>query len=117
MKILKLLDLITEAGGQSSGKLELVKTPVEKAHQYIVDQGFNLDSEIPNFDKNYVFAQKNAGRGWTQRRNMPVITDDDVKQLQQRLSKGYIDINAPHADEWVGSNPFPQGLAGGKAEK
>jgi len=117
MKRIKLVELLKEAGGQSSGKMELIKTPVDDARKYVVDKNFDLDKEIPNFEKNYLYAQKMAARGWAQRKDMPVITDDDVKNMQYRLSKGYIDINPPHHDGWDKTNPFPQGLAGGQAEK
>lgn len=117
--MIKLVNLLKEAGegGQTSGKLELVKTPVDKARKYVLDKNFDLKKEIPDFDKNYLYAQKMAAKGWTQRKDMPVITDNDVKYLQYRLPKGYIDINAPHAPDWDRTNPFPQGLAGGQAEK
>jgi len=119
-KRIKLVDLIVEAGetnggGQSSGKLELVKTSIKQ--EYAAKRGFDLDKEIPNFEQNYKIAKAAASRGSTKRKDMPVITDDDVKHLQYRLSKGYIDINAPHAKEWDRTNPFPQGLAGGQAKK
>ncbi len=46
---------------------------------------------------------------------MPVITDKDVKMLQFRLKKGFIDINKPHPGNSV-QDPFPEGLQGDMAD-
>ena len=107
-------------GGQAAGKLELVKTPVEKAREYgekVADKfGKDFDKELPNFDKAYVKVQKLANKyGKTKRKDMPVIDEKDVKLFQKRLKSGELDINAPHSDEFI-DDPFPQGLAGGKAK-
>jgi len=109
---------IVEAG-QQAGKLELIKTPVEKARSYAesIFTKSSLDSEIPNFDKNYVFAQRQAGSGKTQRKDMPVIDAKDVKQFQKRLEKGYIDLSPPFANDNSKGNPFPEGLSGDSAKK
>lgn len=109
---------ITE-DGQAAGKLELVKTPLEKARPYAEEafkkNGRDLDKDIPNFDKNYLFAQKHAGTGKTLRKDMPVIEEKDVKDLQRRLAKGEIDVNAPRNKDFT--NPFPDGLKADKAKE
>ncbi len=111
---------ITEAG-QESGKMELVKTPLEKAQPYAAElmakNGRDLDKEIPDFDTNYVLAQKKAGTGKTMRKDMPVIDEKDIKDFQDRLAQGYIDINAPFTHKNNKSNPFPSGLTGDKAQQ
>jgi hypothetical protein len=105
--------LMLEAGGQESGKMELVKTDLKSARAFAEKLFDNLDSEIPNFDQNYTFARKMTGYGSTQRKDMHVI----VKDLQKRLEAGFIDINAPFAKDTDVSNPFPEGLSGKEAEK
>jgi hypothetical protein len=108
---------LQEAGGQEAGKLELVKTDVQKAIEHANSIGNkDLDKEIPNFEKNYKKVQSLAKLGKTKRKDMPVITDRDVKALQYRLSKGFIDVNAPFDKEFKG-NPFPEGLTGQKAKE
>ena len=47
--------------------------------------GFELDKELPNFDKNYTLAQRSAKLGFTRRKDMPVISNNDVRLLQKRL--------------------------------
>jgi len=107
---------IFEAGGQDAGKLELVQTKIDQAKDYAENElQMGLYKEIPDFDKNYKFAQDKAKIGWTQRKDMPVITDNDVKDLQTRLSNGYIDIRKPHAGNNV-RDPFPEGLQGQMAD-
>jgi hypothetical protein len=107
--------------GQAAGKLELVKINLDTARKFASSQfaanGKTLDSEIPNFEKNFLFAQKQAGTGRTQRKDMPVIDNKDVRAFQQRLKNGSIDINAPLAKETNKSNPFPEGLSGAEAKK
>jgi hypothetical protein len=112
-------DILNEAG-QAPGKLELVKTDLNKAKEFASSQftknNKTLEDQIPNFDKNYKFAQKQAGTGKTQRKDMPVIDDKDVKDFQNRLKQGNIDLSKPFS-KYTGSNPFPEGLKGEMAKK
>jgi len=107
-----------DQSGQSAGKLELVKTDVKTARAYgekvEKENGRDLDTEIPNFDKNYLKAQKITNKhGKTKRKEMPVVQDFQVKEMQERLKKGYIDINNPLSDQTKKrGNPFPEGLTG-----
>lgn len=111
-------ELFIAEAGQTAGKMELIKTPVDKARSYAesIFKDPTLDLEIPNFDKNYVFAQRQAGIGRTQRRDMPVIDENDVKVFQQRLERGYIDLSTPFSKNTSESNPFPDGLRGKQAK-
>lgn len=109
---------IEEAGGAEAGSLELVKTNVGKARDFaekaFARNGRDLDKELPNFDNAYVKAQKIAGTGKTKRKDMPVIVEKDVRDLQRRLKGGYIDVNIPRAKK---GNPFPQGISGNEAKQ
>ena len=107
-------DQLLEAGGKAAGKLELLNTNLLKARSY-AEKLFSkndkeLDKELPNFDKNYVLAQKSAKLGFAQRKDMPVIDLKDVRLLQTRLAKGAIDMSPPYAKNDIPDNPFPQGL-------
>lgn len=115
-----LVEATTGGGGQDAGKLELAKTSVEKARAWAKKNypDFDLDKEIPNFDKNYEMARKKAVQyGKTKRKDMPVIPDYNVKKFQQRLKDGYFDIRSPFASETDLKNPFPEGLRGEEAKK
>lgn len=115
---MKFYNFLSEQGGQKAGKLEVDKTPLDKAREFAMKGGFDLDKEIPNFDENYKKAQSITKIGKTKRKDMPVITDDDVKKFQARLEKGTLDINKPFADDpVVKKNPFPEGLSGMSAKK
>jgi len=111
--------IISEAG-QDAGKLELVKTDVKTAEKYaqksFEKHGKVLEEEIPDFKINYKTAQKAAAGGKTKRKDMPVIDENDVRQLQARLKTGAIDVNDPFTKENV-KNPFPKGLSGKEAEE
>jgi hypothetical protein len=109
--------LIEGGGGAAAGKFELITTSLEDAKEYALSKLPTLDEDIPNFDSNYVLAQKLAYKGHTKRKDMPVITSKDVKKFQKRLMKGELDINAPYANETEVSDPFPEGLSGAKAER
>lgn len=106
---------IIEAGGQSSGKLEMVNTPLSKVRAYALTQIPDLDSVIPKFDDNYLLAQKAAKQGKTKRKDMPVITGKDVAGLQLALKSGKIDIRKPIGSNTDIKNPFPEGLKGKEA--
>jgi hypothetical protein len=103
-------------GGQEAGKMELSKTSIDQAREEAERIIPNLDKDIPNFDKNLKNAKSKAKVGKTKRKDMPVITSRDVRQFQQRLVDGHIDINDPYADETNPKNPFPQGLDKEKAD-
>lgn len=104
-------------GGADAGKLELTKTSLKDARKYALSLMPDLDDLIPNFDKNYTFAQSLAKKGHTKRKNMPVITSSDVKKFQKRLVKGRLDIVAPFSDRTNPNDPFPEGLKNSDAEK
>lgn len=107
-------------GGAKAGKLEIRKTSLEKARAYAEKrmEAYDryLDTEIPQFDKNYLFAQGQAGLGHTKRKDMPVITFKDVRGFQTRLRKGHLDIGEPFAPTTDEHNPFPEGLTGAEAK-
>ena len=106
---------LNEAGGQAAGTVEIAKTSLEDAKKWVEKKGFDL-SELPNFDKNYKIAQAAAKKGSTKRKDMPVITDADVKKMQSQLKGGKIDIHTPHSDDTKPSDPFPEGLKGKEAK-
>lgn len=110
---MRFRDYLREAGA-GAGKLELVKTDVKTARAFaetvFKKNGRNLDDEIPNFDKNYLIAQKAASGGKTLRKDMPVVDEKDVKHLQRVLSNGDIDLRAPFANKEDEKDPFPKGL-------
>lgn len=113
--------ILTEAvGGQAAGSKELVKiTPADAknyAEKIFRDNNKDLDTEIPNFDQNFVLAQQKASMGKTQRKDMPVIDTNDVKDLQTRLKDGTLDIEAPYAPTTNVKDPFPEGLSGFQAK-
>lgn len=108
-------ELLKEAtGGEEAGKLEIVKTDIKEARSFAEEvfskNGFSLDEEIPNFDKNYMYAKNLAKLGTTKRHDMPVIDTADVKDLQHRLQNGYIDIKEPVSHDKISDEPFPEGL-------
>lgn len=108
------------SGGQVAGVMELTSTSLEDARIYAEQifkrNGRLLDDEIPDFDINFIIAQKKAKMGYTKRRDMPVISTNDVRDLQNRLKKGSIDIKEPFAPTTDPNNPFPQGLSGEQAK-
>ena len=106
--------LAEKKGGAEAGKLELLSTSLNIARSFAEKKfsanGFELDKELPNFDKNYTLAQRQAKLGFAKRKDMPVISNDDVNLLQKRLSKGTIDINKPFAKNDLPDDPYPDGL-------
>jgi hypothetical protein len=106
-----------KGGGAAAGQLEVVTTSLEDAREYALSKLPTLDKDIPDFDKNYVLAQKLAYKGSTKRKDMPVITSRDVDKFQKRLSKGKLDIIKPFSKDTTPANPFPEGLSGDKANK
>jgi len=109
-------DEAKNTGGQSAGKLELLKTSVEQAREYADNVIPDLDTQIPDFDKNFNNVKSKAKVGKTKRSEMPVVTSRDVRLFQNRLVDGHIDIKKPYATETDPKNPFPEGLKKKDAE-
>lgn len=109
---------LIEAGGQSSGKLEMDKINIDDAIQFCKKNNFDVLKEIPNFKENFKLAKSIISIGSTKRKDMPVIDTEDISKFKVRLEVGRIDINKPLAkDPIVKNNPFPTGLSGTKAKK
>lgn len=98
--------------GQKPGELEVDKMTVQQGKDYLKKIGL----DIPDFERNFTQAKKLTALGRTQRKDMPVINDDDVKEFQTRLKNGNLDINKPFADTTNEEDPFPEGLKGFEAE-
>lgn len=113
----RLQKLIREAGGESPGRMEVIQTSLADAIKYIGKLGLDIDRDFTDFERNFKVAQSLCKLGSTQRKDMPVISGDDVKRFQKALEVGILDINVPHAPETDVKNPFPTGLTGGLAQK
>ena len=113
-------EFLTEAG-QAAGKMEIGSTSVEKAYEYakklFAKHKRDLDSEVPNFKENYLFAQRQAKTGKTVRKDMPVIDGKDVRSFQGRLKGGVLDVSKPFGKLTKATNPWPQGLHGKAAKE
>ena len=110
--------MLKEGGGSVPGKLEIHNTNVNDAIMYVEKEyGVNPKTIVSNFKRNYMLAQKLANNGFTKRKDMPVITHNDIRDFQQRLSKGFFDNTQPFATETNPSNPFPEGLTGEEAKE
>ena len=112
--LLQELQSISRAGIQA-GQLEMTKLTYPQAVDYLVDQNFNL-SLLPNLAKNFKTVQAIVKKGWTHRKDMPVINSFQVKEFQQRLKAGMLDIHKPFTPDTNMSDPFPQGLSGTAAQ-
>lgn len=82
-----------------AGTHEVHVTPVEEAEMYLKANAPRLLDIMPKFKKNYnrlrdVINKYSLGK---QRRDMPRITQKDIKDLKKRLEKGKLDINEPYA--------------------
>lgn len=105
-------------GGAAAGKLEIHRTTTQQAVAYaMAELGEDKYNEIPNFPANYTYAKSQASRGWTKRKDMPVITSRDVHEFQNALQQGFLDLKKPFAPGTNPRNPFPTGLSGKKAEQ
>lgn len=111
-----LIETLLNEAGQDSGHMELVSITLEDAKEFCEKLAFNVEKEIPNFDRNFKLAQSLASLGKTQRHDMPVIDDPQVKEFQQRLKNGNLDIFKPFSATTTQTNPFPQGLSGFEAD-
>lgn len=72
-------------GGQAAGQWELhTTTPaqaVKVAEKMFSAHGHDVHEDIPNFEKNYKVAKKNATTGKLKRNEMPVISSRDVQGM------------------------------------
>lgn len=115
-KAKQILRLVEDSGGEEAGSLEIDKITVEQARAF-ASRFIDLDRELPNFDRNFLLAQKLAGFGVTNRADMPVISSKEVKQFQAQLEGGYIDLVHPFSPTTNPVSPFPLGLSGDQAKQ
>src|SRR5687767_14290076 len=94
-----LLSFLGEAGGDIGGSVEILDLDLAGARfvaeRILAAKGLNLDEELPDFNRNFVFVQGKVSGGVSQRKEMPVISTADIKALQLRLQQGHLDIAAP----------------------
>lgn len=114
-------EYISEAGGKPAGNLEIAKIGLDKARAYaemrFAENGFDLDEEIPDFNKNFQIAKVRAMMGRTKRKDMPVLEkSSDIQMLQHMLKRGSIDLTGPWSSDDVARDPFPEGLKGDQAK-
>ena len=117
-----LLEYTKKMPGEEAGQFEIATTsPVQAVqllnHIYHADHTKSPKMALPNFARNFKFAQNMARLGSTQRKDMPVIRRVDAFQLQQRLTRGALDVKAPFAKGTSPENPFPEGLSGAQAQR
>lgn len=119
--IRKILERYLKEAGQAPGKLEVDKITLEEAREYaekeFAENGRDLDTQLPDFDENFKTVQDLTRVGKTQRKDMPVIEDFQVKEFQKRLLSGSLDINKPFSGETDPNDPFPEGLTSSQADK
>lgn len=112
---------IVEAGGQAAGKLEMDRIDLNTGRAFaeaiFKANNRDLDDQLPEFDQNFLLAKNRTRIGKTQRKDMPVINDNQVRQFQQRLKDGHLDIERPLSPYTVPQNPWPEGLKGEDAEE
>lgn len=117
--VTRLVEEDANKGGQQPGKLEMDRITLDTARAYaeamFQSHDRSLDDQLPEFDQNFLLAQNKTKIGRTRRRDMPVINDNQVRQFQNRLKNGRIDINKPLAPGTNPRNPFPEGLSGEQA--
>lgn len=119
--IRQLIKERTVQSGQAAGKVELRDMDLTKAKAFAnatfhKEQGHGVEEEIENFDDHFKVLKRQATKGKTLRKDMPVVEDEQVKELQRRLLRGALDHETPFAPETDPKNPFPEGLTGEQAQ-
>jgi len=97
--MLKFSQFIYESG-EDAGKYEITKTSLTEARQItkeiLMQYNRDIDEELPDFDRNYELLKDKLVNSWgVARRDMPVISPSETKDLMQQLKKGGIDLFAP----------------------
>lgn len=103
--------------GEDAGSMEVDRITVQQALVYAQHELGPIYVEIPKLADNFKLLQSLTSKGHTQRKDMPVIKSDDLRDFQSRLASGRIDIIAPFAADTKPSDPFPQGLSGQQAQQ
>jgi hypothetical protein len=104
-----------EGGGEAPGLYELDHLSVQQAEQIARKMGLTDERFFDRFDVRFRFAQRMFAQGKTARKDMPVLNQGEVDDLQARLKDGYIDLTKPFAKTTNPNDRFPQGLHGKKA--
>lgn len=109
---------------ESVNKLNVSTLPLKKAREYAESVKKDVDSYLPDFDKNYSMLQKKMQAAKNIKRiDMPVIEPEDMDKFKEALNKGKLDIFKPIAkDEWKklanrSNEQFPKDLEPNKGGK
>jgi len=115
---------IAEAGGQESGTMEIDNLHVDDAIAFFEQNGVDILAEIPKFRENFHKAQKMARKGWTVRKDMPVISKKNMNLFFKVTNDGWIDWKPPFyvntEDPEKSTDPdnvFPQDLMHARKER
>ena len=85
------------------------------AEQEFEKAGMDLDTVLPNFDRNFTLLKNKLGKALNVPRiQMPVIEPSDIGLFNKRLQKGAIDIFKPYAR---GKFHAPKSLSGKEGEE
>lgn len=91
---------IAEAGGQSGWKVEVSNTSLEDARiivkKELVKKDRSIEEELPDFDNNYKDLKAAIKKSFgTKRKDMPVISSDQIDEFKAKLNSGELDIFKP----------------------
>jgi len=118
-KNIKLL----ESGGETPGKIEIADITAQEALKFINNliqnkknvNDLDISKLLHNFESKFNKAQTLASKGYTKRKDMPVIDTDQINLLQQRLENGHLDV-VDHINNTI-YKAFPKGLKDTVAEE
>jgi len=116
---MKLKSLLIEAGGKEPGKLEIKGLTYDKALSYLIHR-VNVSDEkwekfLKKFKKNFELLKVLVEPGYTERKDMPVVSSSQVEKLQQCLEQGKLDIINHKTKKYHKS--FPHGLSEEQAKE
>jgi hypothetical protein len=119
MIIKKFREFVNEAGKSAikAGKMELHKTNIKQAIAAFKKEDIDIESLIPNFEDNFKLLVDKFSDGSFERKDMPRLSNKDVKLLQKKLVYGDLDIKKPFSKDTNLKDKYPEHLKGKDAEE
>ena len=114
---MKFNEAVKAGTGEAAGKYEFGKMGYQEVVTYLNSVGMDIEKEIPNFRKNWQLANRKVKKGWTKRKDMPVVNTVDTPRFKKDIEAGRIDHKKPFAPDTDQRNLFPDMFTAAAAGK
>jgi len=114
---MKFNEAVKVGASHTAGKYDFGKMSYQEVVTYLNSVGMDIEKEIINFKQNWQLANRKVKKGWTKRKDMPVVNTVDTPRFKKDIEAGRIDHKKPFAPGTDQKNLFPDMFTAASAGK